>query len=83
MFYGILLTCDESVQSAVAQRGESDGRDKTEPQRLTDSVVHPEDANEISGGRTNARKHSFQERRPYTNSHERINKRNSAEWDSA
>ncbi|XP_070822030.1 collagen alpha-1(XIV) chain isoform X1 [Chaetodon trifascialis] len=32
-----------------AERGESDGGDKTEPQRLTDSVVPPEDANEISG----------------------------------
>ncbi|XP_044215534.1 collagen alpha-1(XIV) chain isoform X1 [Thunnus albacares] len=32
-----------------AERGESHGGDKTEPQRLTDSVVHPEDANEISG----------------------------------
>uniref|UniRef100_A0AAQ5XRQ5 Collagen, type XIV, alpha 1a n=1 Tax=Amphiprion ocellaris TaxID=80972 RepID=A0AAQ5XRQ5_AMPOC len=30
-------------------RGEIDGGDKTEPQRLTDSVVPPEDANEISG----------------------------------
>lgn len=83
MFCGILLTHDESVQSAVAQRSESDGGDKTEPQRLTDSVVHPEDANEISGGRTNAHKHSFQERRPYTNSHEHINKRNSTERDTA
>ncbi|KAF3691727.1 Collagen alpha-1(XIV) chain Undulin Precursor [Channa argus] len=34
-----------------AERGESDGVDKTEPQTLTDSVVPPEDANEISGGR--------------------------------
>uniref|UniRef100_A0A671W3N6 Collagen type XIV alpha 1 chain n=1 Tax=Sparus aurata TaxID=8175 RepID=A0A671W3N6_SPAAU len=32
-----------------AERGESDGADKTEPHRLTDSVVPPEDANEISG----------------------------------
>ncbi|XP_045900552.1 collagen alpha-1(XIV) chain [Micropterus dolomieu] len=32
-----------------AERGESGGRDKTEPQRQTDSVVPPEDANEISG----------------------------------
>ncbi|XP_073341494.1 collagen alpha-1(XIV) chain-like [Pagrus major] len=32
-----------------AERGESDGGDKTEPHRLTDSVVPPEDANEISG----------------------------------
>ncbi|KAM7420454.1 hypothetical protein PAMA_014937 [Pampus argenteus] len=32
-----------------AERGESNGRDKTEPQRLTNSVVSPEDANEISG----------------------------------
>ncbi|KAK2910439.1 collagen alpha-1(XIV) chain [Channa argus] len=32
-----------------AERGESDGVDKTEPQTLTDSVVPPEDANEISG----------------------------------
>nr|XP_046254827.1 collagen alpha-1(XIV) chain-like isoform X2 [Scatophagus argus]XP_046254828.1 collagen alpha-1(XIV) chain-like isoform X2 [Scatophagus argus]XP_046254829.1 collagen alpha-1(XIV) chain-like isoform X2 [Scatophagus argus] len=32
-----------------AERGESAGGDKTEPQRLTDSVVPPEDANEISG----------------------------------
>lgn len=30
------------------ERGESDGGDKTEPQRLTDSVVPPEAANEIS-----------------------------------
>lgn len=32
-----------------AERGESDGEDKTEPERLTESVVPPEDANEISG----------------------------------
>ncbi|XP_034552837.1 collagen alpha-1(XIV) chain isoform X1 [Notolabrus celidotus] len=32
-----------------AERGESDGEDKTEPQRLTESVAPPEDANEISG----------------------------------
>ncbi|XP_029359212.1 collagen alpha-1(XIV) chain-like isoform X2 [Echeneis naucrates] len=31
-----------------AERGKSDGEDNTEPQRLTDSVVPPEDANEIS-----------------------------------
>ena len=52
---------------AAAERGESDGGDKTEPHRLTDSVVPPEDANEISGGRTNADKCCFQERRPHTN----------------
>ncbi|XP_051263071.1 collagen alpha-1(XIV) chain-like [Dicentrarchus labrax] len=32
-----------------AERGESGGGDKTEPQTLTESVVPPEDANEISG----------------------------------
>ncbi|XP_030013398.1 collagen alpha-1(XIV) chain [Sphaeramia orbicularis] len=32
-----------------AERGEASGGDKTEPHRLTDSVVPPEDANEISG----------------------------------
>ncbi|XP_039972835.1 collagen alpha-1(XIV) chain isoform X2 [Xiphias gladius] len=32
-----------------AERGKSDGGDQTEPQRLTDSVAPPEDANEISG----------------------------------
>ncbi|TMS10561.1 Collagen alpha-1(XIV) chain [Larimichthys crocea] len=32
-----------------AERGESDEGHKTEPQRLPDSVVPPEDANEISG----------------------------------
>ncbi|XP_040901269.1 collagen alpha-1(XIV) chain [Toxotes jaculatrix] len=32
-----------------AERGKSDGGDETEPQRLTDSVAPPEDANEISG----------------------------------
>ncbi|KAM7382659.1 hypothetical protein PAMP_002381 [Pampus punctatissimus] len=32
-----------------AERGESNGGDMTEPQRLTNSVVSPEDANEISG----------------------------------
>ncbi|XP_028280437.1 collagen alpha-1(XIV) chain [Parambassis ranga] len=31
------------------ERGETDGRDKTEQQRLTESLVPPEDANEISG----------------------------------
>ncbi|XP_047455334.1 collagen alpha-1(XIV) chain isoform X2 [Mugil cephalus] len=33
----------------AGESGEGDGRDKTEPQRLTDSVAPPEDANEISG----------------------------------
>ncbi|XP_024122784.1 collagen alpha-1(XIV) chain isoform X3 [Oryzias melastigma] len=33
----------------AGEREESDGRDKTEAQRLTDTVVTPEDANEISG----------------------------------
>ncbi|KAG7475312.1 collagen alpha-1(XIV) chain isoform X1 [Solea senegalensis] len=32
-----------------AEKGESDGGDKTESQTLTDSVVSPEDANEIFG----------------------------------
>ncbi|XP_053700196.1 collagen alpha-1(XIV) chain isoform X1 [Synchiropus splendidus] len=32
-----------------AERGESDGRDRTQPQSLTDSVSQPEDVNEISG----------------------------------
>uniref|UniRef100_UPI0037E884CC collagen alpha-1(XIV) chain isoform X2 n=2 Tax=Semicossyphus pulcher TaxID=241346 RepID=UPI0037E884CC len=32
-----------------AERGETDGGDKTEPHRLTDSVAPPEAANEISG----------------------------------
>ncbi|KAF0045233.1 hypothetical protein F2P81_001762 [Scophthalmus maximus] len=32
-----------------AERGEGDGGDKTEPQRQTESVVPPEEANEISG----------------------------------
>lgn len=40
----------------AAERGESAGGDKTEPQRLTDSVAPPEDGNEIAGGRTNAHK---------------------------
>ncbi|XP_069549336.1 collagen alpha-1(XIV) chain [Brachyistius frenatus] len=31
------------------ERGESEGSDKTEPHRLTDSVGPPEDANEITG----------------------------------
>ncbi|XP_028326880.1 collagen alpha-1(XIV) chain isoform X2 [Gouania willdenowi] len=31
------------------QTGERNGRDKTEPHRMTDSAVSPEDANEISG----------------------------------
>ncbi|KAM4580530.1 collagen alpha-1(XIV) chain isoform 2-T2 [Odontesthes bonariensis] len=33
----------------AGERGESDGGDKTEPQKLTDVVSPPEDANEISG----------------------------------
>ncbi|KAK9513534.1 hypothetical protein VZT92_027060 [Zoarces viviparus] len=33
----------------AAERGESDGEDRTKPERLTESVVPPEDANEISG----------------------------------
>ncbi|KAM6909847.1 collagen alpha-1(XIV) chain-like [Xenentodon cancila] len=33
----------------AGERGGSDGREKTETQRLTESVVPPEDANEISG----------------------------------
>nr|XP_019946701.1 PREDICTED: collagen alpha-1(XIV) chain [Paralichthys olivaceus] len=32
-----------------AERGESDGGDRTEPQRLTESLSPPEDANEITG----------------------------------
>ncbi|XP_032374920.1 collagen alpha-1(XIV) chain isoform X1 [Etheostoma spectabile] len=32
-----------------AERGVGDGEDKTEPERLSESVVPPEDANEISG----------------------------------
>lgn len=56
-----------SVLFSVAERGKDDGGDKTEPQTLTDSLVPPEDANEISGGRTNAHKDCFQERGSYTN----------------
>ncbi len=59
--------CDQSVSCAAAERGEIDGGDKTEPQRLTESVARPEDANEISGGRTDVHKHCLQERRPCPN----------------
>lgn len=62
-----LLTCDWSVSRAAAERGEIDGGDKAEPQRLTESVAPPEDANEISGGRTDVHKHCVQERRPQSN----------------
>lgn len=58
-----LLICDGSV--SAANRGESAGADRAEPQRLTDSVVPPEDANEISGGRTNTHKLHFQKRKPH------------------
>ena len=61
-----LLTCDSSVLSAAVERSESDREDLPQPERLTESVVPPEDANEISGGRTNSHKHCFQDRRPYT-----------------
>lgn len=43
--------CDESLP---AEGGENAGEGKTEPQRQTESVAPPEDANEIVGGRTNA-----------------------------
>ncbi|KAF6725437.1 Collagen alpha-1(XIV) chain [Oryzias melastigma] len=38
-----------SKPAHAGEREESDARDKTEAQRLTDTVVTPEDANEISG----------------------------------
>uniref|UniRef100_A0A4W6CGR3 Collagen type XIV alpha 1 chain n=1 Tax=Lates calcarifer TaxID=8187 RepID=A0A4W6CGR3_LATCA len=47
-----VIAVSGSEQSRALQgrhKGESDGGDKTEPHRLTDSVVPPEDANEISG----------------------------------
>uniref|UniRef100_A0A3B5BAD1 Collagen type XIV alpha 1 chain n=1 Tax=Stegastes partitus TaxID=144197 RepID=A0A3B5BAD1_9TELE len=47
-----VIAVSGSEQSRPLQgryKGEIDGGDKTEPQRLTDSVVPPEDANEISG----------------------------------
>lgn len=58
-----LLIYDGSV--SAANRGESAGADRAEPQRLTHSVVHPEDANEISGGRTNTHKLNSQRRKPH------------------
>lgn len=39
----------------AAKKGEGAGEDEAEPKRPTDSVVPPEGANEITGGRTNAR----------------------------
>lgn len=51
-----------TISSSAAEGGENAGGGKTEPQRQTESVAPPEDANEIVGGRTNAYKHSFQKR---------------------
>nr|XP_033958086.1 collagen alpha-1(XIV) chain [Pseudochaenichthys georgianus] len=39
----------QSRFKAAVERGESDREDLTQPERLTESVVPPEDANEISG----------------------------------
>lgn len=51
---------------SAAEGGENAGEGKTEPQRQTDSVAPSEVANEIFGGRTNAYKCSFQEKRMLT-----------------
>lgn len=50
----------------AAEGGENAGEGKTEPQRQTDSVAPSEVANEIFGGRTNAYKCFFQEKRMLT-----------------
>lgn len=48
---------------SAAEGGENAGEGKTEPQRQTASVAPSEVANEIFGGRTNACKCFFQEKR--------------------
>lgn len=48
---------------SAAEGGENAGEGKTEPQRQTGSLAPSEVANEIIGGRTNACKRSFQEKR--------------------
>lgn len=59
----VLLMFDQAIPAKTAARGESGRGDESEPQRLTDSVGPPEDANEISGGRTKTHKHCFHDMR--------------------
>lgn len=51
-FISVLLTSHYLSPAKPAAGGDSDKEDESEPQRLTDSDGPPDDANEISGGRT-------------------------------
>uniref|UniRef100_A0A8C5H1R4 Collagen, type XIV, alpha 1a n=1 Tax=Gouania willdenowi TaxID=441366 RepID=A0A8C5H1R4_GOUWI len=48
-FSVLAVSGNEQSRPLQGQTGERNGRDKTEPHRMTDSAVSPEDANEISG----------------------------------